>query len=208
MSDVRPLFQTIATSSEPRPLGTALARIATPPATSPWLPGTGATPPAPPPAPDTRAPDTHAIEEEARERGRQQGLAETAELRAQLSLAIEALTAARTQARQATAETIAEAATAVIAAWTGVAAPAELYAPIVGAWLARCTAPATARVHPTHAAALHELVADAPLSIVGDAALAPGDIRITGEALELSFDWNRELAALRTLLAAALGEAP
>lgn len=202
MSDVRPFLAAIASASEPRPLGTALGRIATPPATSPWSPGTSA-PPAPAPALDTRA-----IEDEARERGRQQGLAETAELRAQLALAIEALTAARTQAREATAARIAEVATAVIAAWTGAAAPAELYGPIVRAWLARCTAPATARVHPTHVAAVQALVGEAPLAIVGDAALGAGEIRIAAEALELTFDWSRELATLRPLLAAALGEVP
>ncbi len=203
MSDVRPFLATIATSSEPRPLGAALGRVATPPATSPWSPGTSVTPQAPAAALDTRA-----IEDEARERGRQQGLAETAELRAQLALAIDALTAARTHAREATAARIAEAATAVIAAWTGVAAPAELYGPIVRAWLARCTAPATARVHPAHAAAVQALVGDAPLAIVGDAALPAGEIRLAAQALELSFDWNRELATLRPLLAAALGDAP
>lgn len=201
MSDVRPFLATIAAAAEPRPLGAALGRIATPPATSPWSPGTQA---APPPAP---MPDVAAIEAAARERGREQGLAETAQLRAELTCAIEALTAARTAAREATADTIAEAATAVIAAWTGATAPTELYAPIVRAWLERCTAPAAAHVHPAHVAAVQQLVGEAPIRITGDPALGTGEIRLAGGALELAFDWNREVASLRTLLAAALGAA-
>lgn len=200
MSDVRPFLATIATVDEPRPLGSALQRIATQPATSPWSPA-GATAQGASPAP---AIDTAAIEATARERGREQGLAETAELRARLALAVDALGKAQVAAREATAARIAEAVAAVIGAWTQAAAPVLLYAPIVRSWLDRCTTPATAHVHPSHVAAVEELVGEAPLAIAGDAALRPGDIRLAAGTLELAFSWDRELEVLRQLVAAAL----
>jgi len=204
MSDVRPFLATIATVDGPRPLGSALHRIATQPATSPWSPA-GASAQAPAAVP---AIDTAALEAAARERGREQGLAETAELRARLALAVDALGKAQVAAREATAARIAEAAAAVIGAWTQAAAPVELYAPIVQSWLDRCTTPATAHVHPSHVAAVKELVGEAPLAIAGDAALLPGDIRLGAGTLELAFSWDRELQVLRQLVAAALEDKP
>lgn len=206
MSDVRPFLATIATVDGPRPLGSALQRIPTQPATSPWSPAGAAAQSAS--AAQAPAIDTAAIEAAARERGREQGLAETAELRARLALAVDALGKAQAAAREVTAVRIAEAAAAVIGAWTQAATPALLYTPIVRSWLDRCPTPATAHVHPSHVAAVAELVGEAPLAISGDAALRPGDIRLAADTLELAFSWDRELQVLRQLVAAALEEKP
>jgi flagellar biosynthesis/type III secretory pathway protein FliH len=201
MSEVRPFLATLPAADDVRPLASTLHRIATPPATSPWSPRE----PEPPPAP---AIDTAAIEAAAREQGRQQGLAETAELRARLAAAIDAFTHARQAVREPTADKIAAAAAAVVAAWTGKAPPRDLYAPIVRAWLDRHAGAASARVAPAHVAELAELVGDAPIAIAGDPALRPGELQLVAPALEMSFSWDRELAGLRDAIAAALEEAP
>ncbi len=200
MTTVRPFLATLPTTDEVRPLGSALHGVPTPPATSPWSPRD--TQPSPAPAIDTRA-----IEDAARERGREQGLAETAELRARLTAAIDAFTSARDSLRAPTAERIAAAAAAIVSAWTGTASPQQLYAPIVRAWLDKHAGAATVRVAPVHVAAVQELVGEAAITVAGDPALQPGAIELAAPTLELSFSWDRELDTLRTAIAVALEEA-
>lgn len=198
MSDVRPFLSTIPATREPRSLGSALTAVPTAPATSPWSPrGTETAPVAP-------AIDTKAIEDAARDKGREQGLAETAELRARLGAAIAAFTSARDALKAPATDKIAAAAAAVVSAWTQTAPPAELYAPIVRAWLARSTGPATAHVTPAHVDELKQLAGDAPLEIVADPAMPAGDLRLSSSTLELGHQWDLRLADLREAIVAAL----
>ncbi|MFN0251419.1 MAG: hypothetical protein ACKV2T_31375 [Kofleriaceae bacterium] len=198
---VRPFLSTIA-SADPtaRPLAGALAnaKLAAEP-TAPWLPqpqtaGAQATP----------VVDTAAIEAEARERGREEGLAETAQLREQLEKAIAAFTSARAALVTPTAMKIASAAAAVVGAWAETAAPAELYSPIVHAWISKHEAPATAHVAPAHVDALKEIIAGAPITIVADASLCNGDIRFSSPTMELVHSWDQRMSDLRDAIAAAL----
>ncbi|NVB77778.1 MAG: hypothetical protein HOV81_05230 [Kofleriaceae bacterium] len=202
MSDVRPFLSTIPSTSAPRSLGSALTAVPTAPATSPWSPR-GAEP-APVAAP---AIDTKAIEDAARDKGREEGLAEVAELRARLASAIAAFTSARDALKEPAIDKIAAAAAAVVSAWTETATPAELYAPIVRAWLAKSAGPATAHVTPAHVDELKELAGDAPLTIVADPSMRAGDLRLSSSTLELCHQWDHKLADLREAIAAALEKA-
>ena len=198
MSDVRPFLSTIPATSAPRSLGSALTAVPTAPVTSPWSPR-GADPAA--------AIDTKAIEDAARERGREQGLAETAELRARLGRAIATFTSARDALHEPVVDKIAAAAAAVVSAWTETATPAELYAPIVKSWLAKHTGVATAHVCPAHVDEIRALVGDTPIKIVADPALRAGDLRLSSATLELSHQWDTRLGELREAIAAALESA-
>lgn len=193
---VRPFLSTIAAgSSAPRSLGSALATIPTAPSTSPWSPQS-----------QVAAPviDTAAIEADARERGRQEGLAETAQLREQLAKAIAAFTTARASLVTPSAMKIAAAAAAVVGAWTETAAPSELYAPIVHAWIAKHDAPATAHVAPSHVEAINELLQGAPITVIADASMRAGDIRFSSPTMELAHSWDQRLPDLRDAIANAL----
>lgn len=204
--DIRP-FLPVAPSPT-RTLGAALPAIETPEVTSPWLPRPVAA--APPPAPATSPVDLAALHDEARERGRAEGLAETAELRARLAALLDELAAARAAIAAPAGELIAELAACVVETWTESADRGALFAPVVRGWLAQAPAqPATVRVHPTEAAALAAALGDAPLAIVPDAQLAPGALEIRSATLELAHDWRRRTGELRAALAAALaGAAP
>src|SRR4051794_6385521 len=87
--DLRPFLAAVATPT--RPLGAALPTLATPPVTSPWTPKVVA------PDPVVVLPTEAEIAEmfeDARERGREDGFAETAALRARLAgLVVELATA-------------------------------------------------------------------------------------------------------------------
>ena len=163
-----------------------------PPATSPW------TPQALPTAP---AVDVDALRADAIARGRAEGLAETARLRAQLAHLIAAV--ADGAAKSATVATahIAEAATTVIAAWVGRSPSLE---PIIAAWIARGAESSTARANPADVEALRAAIGDAPVTIVPDPAIAPGDIHLRASALELEHRWADRLAELRTAIHAAI----
>lgn len=204
MSDVRPFLSTIAQGhtppAAPRSFGSTLATIPTPPSTSPWSPQSQA--PAPMPVVDTAA-----IEAEARERGREQGLAELAELREQLQEVIAAFTSARAALVTPSAMKIASAAAAVVGAWTETAAPSELYAPLVHAWIAKHDAPATAHVAPSQVEAIKELIQSAPISVIADASMRAGDIRFSSSTMELSHSWDQRLPDLRDAIANALEQA-
>jgi flagellar biosynthesis/type III secretory pathway protein FliH len=199
-SDVTPFLSTISGApSPPRSFSSSLAQISTAAATSPWSPQSTAS--APPVI------DTQAIEAEACERGRQEGLAETAELREQLAAAIAAFTNARAALVTPSAMKIAAAAAAVVGAWTETAAPSELYAPILHAWIAKHDAPATAHVSPSHAEAIKELIQGAPITVIADASLSAGEIRFSSATMELSHSWDQRLPDLRDAIASALESA-
>ncbi len=199
--DIRPFLPTAATPT--RPLGAALPTLATPPATSPWLPRPAADTPAAPSATEIAA-----LRSAACDGGRAEGLAETAALRARLRQLIDQLAGHLAAAHAAlvppTAETIAEIATCVVEAWIGTTHRSATLAPIVRGWLARSADPATARVHPDDAAALAEAIGEAPIAITGDPSLARGAVEIRSATLELVHDWPARLAELRTAIVAAL----
>lgn len=203
MSDIRPFLATI-TAAQPaaRPLASTLASVDTGPVTSPWSPQP--TTPAAPAAPPPPEIDVAAIEAEARERGRADGLAETEKLRAQLQQAIEAFTAARAALVTPTAIKVATAAAAVVEAWSETAPPAELYSPIIHAWISKHEAPAVAHVPPAHKEAIEQLVGGAPITVIADASMSAGDIRLSSPTLELSHGWDQHLPELREAIAAAL----
>lgn len=203
MSDLRPFLSTIAAATPaPRAFGSTLPAIATEAPTSPWSPQVPAA--HPPPAAPAPVIDTAAIEAEARERARAEGLAETATLREQLQAAITAFTTARAALVTPSALKIAAAAAAVIGAWSETAPPAELYAPMVHAWITRHDAPAIAHVAPAHVAALQEMIGGAPITVVADAAMHEGDIRFSSSTMELAHDWDQRMTDLRDAIAAAL----
>lgn len=203
MTTIQPFLATLPAADSVQPLASTLRDFGVPPTTSPWLSRETPAPQPPPPPPL----DTSAIEEAARQRGREAGLAETAELRARLSAAIAAFSNARDALREPTAAKIAAAATAMFSAWSEHAPPRELYAPIVRAWVDKHAGPATVRVAPAHVGEVQELLGNEGVTVVGDPALRPGDIELSAATLELSFHWERELASLRDAIAAALEEA-
>jgi flagellar biosynthesis/type III secretory pathway protein FliH len=201
--DIRPFLPGAPTTT--RPLGATLPTLATPPVTSPWLPRRAevVSPPAGP-SPAELA-ELARIRDQARDRGRDEGLAETAALRTRLSAVLDQLEAARIAVVPPTAETIAEIATCVVEAWIGNIYPGLTFAPIVRHWLAHAAdQPATVRVHPDDAAALAEAIGDAPLSIATDRSLARGALEISSATRELLHDWNARLADLRTAIVTAL----
>jgi hypothetical protein len=198
--DIQPFLPIASTPT--RPLGAALPALVTPDAVSPWSPR------APveldvPAAPS--AAEIAAAFDDARARGRAEGLAETEALRGRLNELLGQLAAARAAIAEPTAEVVAELATCVVEAWLGSTDRGAMFAPIVRGWLARSSdQPATARVHPDDAAALAAVIADAPLTLVPDPAIAPGGLELRGAGLELAHDWRAHLAELRTAIVAAL----
>ena len=207
MNTIRPFLSAAQAAAEPtRPFGSTLATVTTGPTPAPWLPsGSKAAAPAPSAPPVTIDHDAlAAMEAEACERGREEGLAETAELRDQLQKAIAAFTSARAALVAPTAMKIASAAVAVIGAWTETAPPAELYAPIIHAWMAKHDGPATAHVAPQHLEALKEIVANAPITVVPDATLRTGDLRLSSPTMEIAHGWDARLGDLRDAIANAL----
>ncbi|HEY4055508.1 MAG TPA: hypothetical protein VGM39_02830 [Kofleriaceae bacterium] len=202
MSDIRPFLGFGAPAAvEARSLNTALKPIPTAPVMSPWLPqGTQPGLPAPAPQPEI---DTAAIEAAAREQGHAEGLAQTEELRAHLKSAIAAFTSARDALKAPAADAIAAAAVAVIGAWTQSASDKDLFAPVVTAWLAGTSGPATATVAPAGVAAMQELVGE-DINVIGDAAMKKGDVRLSSATRELSHQWDVKFPELREAIATAL----
>jgi flagellar biosynthesis/type III secretory pathway protein FliH len=203
--DVRPFFPTATAPSPTRALGAVLPALVTQPVTSPWLPR-----PAEPvataagPSPDQAA-GIAALREDARAQGRAEGLAETAEMREELTALIAGLRAPAGEIVAPAAELVAEVAAVVIETWLGHTDRSALFAPIVQSWLARSPSqPATARVNPADAAALAAAIGGAPLTVAPDAAMSPGALEITSPTLELTHDWRTRLDELRTAVAAAL----
>jgi len=183
---VQPFLASLAPARATTPFVMALPVVPSQNGNSPWSPRT--TPAAAPTI------DVEAIRREAIASGRDEGLRETAALRAQLQRAIDALTDATVKAAATQAAAIADAATAVVGAWLG-AAPS--FKPLVEAWLAKCTEPAQAHVHPSSAAQLRAAIGDAAIAIVEDPRIAPGDLALRSHTLELDHRWADRLAALR-----------
>jgi hypothetical protein len=195
MSDIRPFLSTIPGAKTPKALGTALASVPTEPVTS-WLPRTN--------EPGTPEIDTSSIEAEARERGYADGMAETAELRAQLSAAITAFSSARTTLVAPSADKVALAAAAVVSAWTQTATDKDLYAPIIASWIEHTSGPATVCVPPASVAMVTELLGDAEIKVTTDASMRKGDIRLSSSTRELAHSWDAKIIDLREALASAL----
>jgi len=202
MSDQpQPLFAVLAANA--RPLATAIAAKPTPPMTAPWLAPSQAN------AIDdgTAARNAAALAEaraKAVEEGRQEGLRETAGLRETLQKLAAQLIAARDEKLASAAEAVAGCAVAALEGWLVTAPKQELFAPIVKAWMDRGGATATAKVHPSGVVALQAAIGDAPITIEADATMAPGDLKIRGDALDVSHAWAERLRELRDAIATAL----
>jgi flagellar biosynthesis/type III secretory pathway protein FliH len=200
--DPQPLFAVLTAGT--RPFSTAIQTQPTPMLVSSWLPTTqsghsddGTATKRAQELADAR---TTAIAE-----GRAQGLAETAALRETLQKLVAELGAVRAVDTTKAAETIAECAIAAIEGFVATAPKQELFAPVIAAWIVRAgAAPATAKVHPSSVVALKAAIGDAPIAIEADAAMAPGDIKIRGEALDTTHAWAERLRDLRDVIATAL----
>jgi len=205
MSDQpQPLFAVLAASQAARPFASAIAVQATPPVAAPWL----LQPQNPVAVDEDAAARTAAALAEARatavEEGRAEGLRETAALRETLQKLAAQLIAARDAKLASAAEAVAECAVAAIEGWVATAPKQELFAPVVKAWMERGGAMATAKVHPSGVAALTAAIGEAPIAIEADPAMAPGDLKIRGEALDMSHAWAERLRELRDAIATAL----
>lgn len=202
MSDQpQPLFAVLAANT--RPYAAAISGSPTPMIAAPWMLQTQAV------AIDEGAAerDAAALAEaraKAVEEGRAEGLRETAALRETLQKLAAQLIAARETKLANVAEAVAECAVAAIEGWVATAPKQELFAPVVRAWMERGGAAAAAKVHPSGVAALQAAIGDAPITIEADATMAPGDLKIRGEALDVSHAWPERLRELRDAIATAL----
>ena len=217
MSEPRPFLAFL--KSPTRSLQSSLPTVAVAEAPSLWSPLAESVPPPVPvaaePAPEpTIAPqspfarhaiDSDAVRAEAAELGRADGLRETAGLRAKLAAAVAALEVARRAIAGPSADLIAEAAAAVVAAWASAADHRELFAPIIQRWIARDHGPAVVRVHPDDVDAMRVAIGDAALAIEPDDAIEPGDVEIASPSFELSHRWEARLLELRETIATVLG---
>ena len=159
-----------------------------------------------PQSPFARHPiDNDAVRAEAAELGRADGLRETAALRAKLAAAVAALDVARRAIAGPSADLIAEAAVAVVAAWASSADHRELFAPIIQRWVARDHGPAVVRVHPDDVDAMSAAIGDAALTLQADDSIEPGDVEIASNSFELSHRWEARLLELRETIATLLG---
>ena len=202
MSDQpQPLFAALVANA--RPLATAITAKPTPPVAAPWLV------PAQASGIDeaTAARNAAALAEaraKAIEEGRQEGLRETAGLRETLQKLAAQLIAARDEKLSSAAESVAACAVAAIEGWLVTAPKQELFAPVVEAWMERGGATATAKVHPSGVVALQAAIGDAPITIEADPTMAASDLKIRGDALDMSHAWAERLRELRDAIATAL----
>ncbi|HET9992709.1 MAG TPA: hypothetical protein VFQ65_29445 [Kofleriaceae bacterium] len=199
MSDrPQPLFAVLAANA--RPFAAALPAQAIAPVATPWLMQASLD--------DGTAARAAAALAEARakaiEEGRAEGLREMAALRETLQQLASQLIATRDAKLATAAEAIAECAVAAIEGWIATAPQQELFAPVIKAWLERGGAAATAKVHPSGVAALQAAIGEAPITIAADATMAPGDLKLRGEALDVSHKWPERLRELRDAIATAL----
>jgi len=199
VSELRPFLTTVTTSTSP--FHNALRRLEVPVEASPWSPK---------PVEVSLAPvlDVEALRAEARAQGLADGMRETALLRARLAALVTELELARDATSAPAAELIADAASAVVAAWTESTSRSLLFAPIVRSWMARGQASGVARVHPTDLEAMRAAIGDGTLVVSPDEAVLPGDVQIRSSALELSHTWESRLRELREAIATALEESP
>lgn len=198
--DVLPFFASIQPSPAPvRPLGHAIPALPLPVTTSPWSPKPEPVAPPVPAAPI----DLEAVRADAVAAGREEGLAETAALRAQLQHAIEALERARAEVAGPIAELVGDAAATVIEAWLEGADRRAVVGPVVRAWVAS-GGTGTARCHPSAVEALRAELGEAGLGVEADPALGPGDVAISDPVRELVHCWEPRLRELREAIASAL----
>lgn len=199
MKDVKPLM--LRDLAPPRPLRDSLATVPSGEVTSPWTPRRTEAVPAPV-EPVVHQP-LEVIQAQARERGRAEGLAETAAARAALATLITRVEAANARIQALAGTQIAEAVVAVIAAWTGSAPRAELFAPVIRAWLGTGSAGARPRVcvHPGDVEAVRAALGETAAEVSVDPTMSPGDIALRTETLELVNRWDERLADLREQVA-------
>ena len=199
MSDIRPFLSSLASASPARAFGAALPVIDTPAGTSPWSPQ-----PRTAPAPSAPAVDVTAVHDEAAARGREEGLRETAALRARLQQMIDSLADAELDANDVRAHLIAEAATTVVDAWVGGKSVAEKFLPIIRAWQTRSGEPATAYVHPSEVESVRAALGEASMTVTADPSLAVGTMRVSSAGLELTHSWEQRLTELREAIVTAI----
>lgn len=190
MSDIKP-FLGFSAPRTTRAFADALDAVDTAIKPSPWSVK----------APVAPTFDTDAIFADARARGREEGLAETAELRARLKSLVDQLTNAQAKTGPKIADLVADAACTVIEAWSQTAKK-EIFTTVIEAWTQSALGAATARVNPIDAA----LIGDA-MPVETDDAINPGDIFIRGGSAELAQRWQDRLGELRETIIAAVEEA-
>jgi hypothetical protein len=199
VKDHMPFLTAIAAAGPPRPFAQTLTVI---PSTVPVTPWTPAPTPVASVVADAPAIDVAAIRDAAiadgLAQGRAQGLAEGQALRTQLARLVDAMNTATQQAAQHASEKISDAAMTVIAAWLGQAPSLK---PVIDAWTAKTSEPATARVNPADVEALGEI---AGLTVVADATIARGDIQLRSASHELTHTWSERLVELRAAIQASL----
>jgi flagellar biosynthesis/type III secretory pathway protein FliH len=208
VSTIRPLFAPQPAVAA-RPLADVLDARPGGGAPAPWLPREPGPSPSPDPVPV--ALDTAQLERDARERGRAEGLAETAALRERLATLVVALESERSRNLGLASAQIADAAVTTVSAWLGSEDRAARLAPAIQRWLGRCAGEqhVTARVHPDDVDAMKAAIGDANIEVVGDPAFRAGDLVIRGGLFELVHRWDERLRELHELIVAALdAEAP
>lgn len=191
-----PLFATLPSST--RPFAASLPQGPASQGTSPW-------------SPKNEPRDDRAIAEardQALAAGRAEGLRETEVLRARLVMLAGELERQRAAQHASFAEAIADAATTVIDAWLGASDRTAQFTPIVRGWIDAGGAKATARVNPADVAAMTAAIGDAAITVEADPQVAPGDVRIRGEALDTTHAWRERLRELRDAIATALEQHP
>ena len=194
MSEIKPFLSFAARPS--RAFADAIDSVDVPVQPSPWSPKTNGV------APTSAAPsvDVDTLRADAIARGREEGLAETAALRARLGSLVEKLAAAHAAKTDKMAELVADAACSVVGAWSQVDR-AAMFTAIIRAWTETSLGAASARVNPIDA----ELVGD-KLPLVTDPAVKPGDIVIRNASAELTHVWEDRLRELRETIVASLEE--
>jgi hypothetical protein len=203
MSDLKP-FLSFASRPQ-RAFADALSSVDVPVQPSPWSPrgicspgGSLASPKSTAAAPVVASPtvDLDTIVVAASARGREEGLAETAALRARLTSLVEKLVAAEAAQPAKLAELAADAACAVVGAWSQTNRK-DVFDTVLRAWTLGTP---TARVNPVDA----ELVTG--IAVKPDDSIKPGDIVLEGTTAELVHHWDERLAELRETIVAALEE--
>lgn len=205
MSTIRPLFAAPAPVAA-RPLADVLDARSGGGAPAPWLLRDPNASPSPTASPAPVAIDTAQIERDARERGRAEGLAETAALRERLATLVLDLESERSRAVRIASAQIADAAVTAVSAWLGSEDRTARLAPTIQRWLGRCAGEqnVTARVHPSDVEAMKAAIGDAKIEVVGDPAFRAGDVVIRGGLFELVHRWDERLRELHELIVAAV----
>ena len=198
MSDidpVRPVRPFLAFATRPaRTFADSITNVEVPVLPSPWSPKSDA------PSAVTSV-DLEALRADAIARGRDEGLAETAALRARLRSLVDQTAAFHAARTEKVGELVADATCAVVSAWS----PTDrrvVFSSIVRAWTTRSLGAASARVNPQDV----DLLAESGLTIEADASVKPGDIIIRNAHAELAHVWAARLRELHETIVTALEE--